>query len=503
MIVNSFARCFRTGHFLYLHLRKNQVYGKILVDTWKVRRFMKKIISVLLIIATVFTLPACGVNSESGATQPATQPETTKPSTPVETHEHSYTTQVVAPTCTDDGYTVYLCSCEDSYVSDKVAATGHNYGDWVTTLEPTETTTGAAERKCSVCYAVDTRILGMVISDHVHSYTSEVVAEASCTAEGQKRFSCTCGESYTESTEKLPHSYQSTLKEPTCLNGGYTTHTCAVCEDSYVDTMTDPLGHTYGNDHKCIRCSEKDPAGYTTYTVTVRSDKGVLIAGVTVDIYVGETKVGSGVTDKDGVVKTEISTTSSNGYKIVLSNVPAAYEAKASYTFISTKATINLKTVPVLDPNDHSQAMYTVGSTMANFVLTDVDGNVYDLSQLRQEYKLIILDFWYVNCVPCKKEFPYFEALLKQYGDDVILLAVNNIDSAESILNLRETLGQDPATAVTFPMIVDTLGLTEGFGVTSYPLTAFIDSSGKIVYVHPNAFSSEADFLAQVGKFLK
>ena len=216
------------------------------------------------------------------------------------------------------------------------------------------------------------------------------------------------------------------------------------------------------------------------------------MSGIKVEVYVGNTLAATGTTDNQGVAKMTRSTTGSS-YKLVLSNVPEEYEDKESYTFSSINVSVNLKTVPVLDPNDHSKAMYTVGSTMANFVLTDVDGNVYDLSQLLQEKKLIILDFWYVNCAPCKKEFPYFEAMLEQY----------DLDSEESIRNLRAELHADPATAVSFPMIRDTLGITQGFGVTSYPLTAFIDPSGKVVYVHPNAFSSQADFITQVGKFLK
>ena len=44
-------------------------------------------------------------------------------------HTHQYTAVVTAPTCTADGYTTYTCSCGDSYVSDRVAATGHNFVD--------------------------------------------------------------------------------------------------------------------------------------------------------------------------------------------------------------------------------------------------------------------------------------------------------------------------------------------------------------------------------------
>ena len=44
---------------------------------------------------------------------------------------HSYTTVITAPTCIEQGYTTYTCSCGDNYVDDYVNATGHadNDGD--------------------------------------------------------------------------------------------------------------------------------------------------------------------------------------------------------------------------------------------------------------------------------------------------------------------------------------------------------------------------------------
>ncbi len=54
-------------------------------------------------------------------------------------HEHSYTEVVTAPTCTSEGYTTYTCGCGDSYVGNKVDATGHSY----------------SEGSCSSCGEVD------------------------------------------------------------------------------------------------------------------------------------------------------------------------------------------------------------------------------------------------------------------------------------------------------------------------------------------------------------
>lgn len=43
-------------------------------------------------------------------------------------HEHNYKGVVTKPTCTEDGYTTYTCSCGDSYViADKESKLGHNF----------------------------------------------------------------------------------------------------------------------------------------------------------------------------------------------------------------------------------------------------------------------------------------------------------------------------------------------------------------------------------------
>ena len=58
--------------------------------------------------------------------------------------------------------------------------------------------------------------------------------------------------------EPHAHSYTPVVTAPTCTEQGYTTHTCTVCGDSYVDSFVDALGHKYENG-VCVQCGEKDP----------------------------------------------------------------------------------------------------------------------------------------------------------------------------------------------------------------------------------------------------
>ena len=45
-------------------------------------------------------------------------------------HTHQYTARLTYPTCTEQGYTTYTCSCGDSYTDDYIPEKGHNEGVW-------------------------------------------------------------------------------------------------------------------------------------------------------------------------------------------------------------------------------------------------------------------------------------------------------------------------------------------------------------------------------------
>ena len=80
---------------------------------------------------------------------------------------------------------------------------------------------------------------------HQHSYFSSVITPATHFVEGLMKYTCVCGDSYTEAIEKLPgHTYVSVITAPNCTQQGFTTYTCA-CGDSYVSDYTDMTGHTY------------------------------------------------------------------------------------------------------------------------------------------------------------------------------------------------------------------------------------------------------------------
>ena len=80
--------------------------------------------------------------------------------------EHDYETKIIAPGCTEQGYTLHICKrCNASYSDTYTEALGHSWGDWET---ETCTENGLQVRTCPRCNREEEKIIsasGHEISD--------------------------------------------------------------------------------------------------------------------------------------------------------------------------------------------------------------------------------------------------------------------------------------------------------------------------------------------------
>ena len=146
--------------------------------------------------------------------------------------EHDFEAiDVVAATCTEQGYTVYTCtSCGESYNDNFIPALGHTFVD--ITVPATCTHKGYVTHFCTTC---GYEYSDTFVDEKGHTYTEEVVAPT-CTEQGYTLHTCSdCGYSFKDSyVEALGHTYLEVVTEPTCTEGGYTTYTCETCGEEKV-----------------------------------------------------------------------------------------------------------------------------------------------------------------------------------------------------------------------------------------------------------------------------
>ena len=238
---------------------------------------------------------------------------------------HDYAETVVAPTCTEDGYTLHTCGrCGDEKTDAVVGKLGHTggmatckdlaicdrcenpYGE----LDPSNHT-GGTELRGKVdptCteegYTGDLYCLGctekletgktdkelghtggmatckdLAICDRCENPYGELdpsnhtggtelrgKVDPTCTEEGYTgdTYCLGCGDllSAGGAVKENGHSYSKKVTAPTCTKKGYTTYTCD-CGDSYVSDYTPVTKHTYT---KKVTAPTYTKQGYTTYT---------------------------------------------------------------------------------------------------------------------------------------------------------------------------------------------------------------------------------------------
>lgn len=131
----------------------------------------------------------------------------------------------------------------------------------------------------------------------------------------------------------------------------------------------------------------------------------------------------------------------------------------------------------------------SVGDRMYDFTVTDSDGNTLTLSQMLQEKEMVVLNFWYINCPFCVKEFPAMNEAYAAYQDRVGMVALNPYDSMANIRQFRAN-----NASLTFPMASCPTGWVQTFALRGFPTTLIIDRQGVIREMHVGALLKVSDW---------
>lgn len=179
--------------------------------------------------------------------------------------EYTFTTTVVAPTCTEQGYTQHDCveDAAQSYRDTYVPALGHAWDDGEVTKEPTCTEEGEKLLTCTRCQETTTQTIPAL----GHKTEVRNAKEATCTEDGYTGDTvCTvCGETIETGTVIKATGHKTEVqnaKKATCTETGYTGDTvCTVCGETLEKGgEIAALGHDFQGDTidtTCRRCNTR------------------------------------------------------------------------------------------------------------------------------------------------------------------------------------------------------------------------------------------------------
>ena len=240
----------------------------------------------------------------------------------------------VAPTCTEQGYTVYICD-QDSALTEKrdytnalghawdagtvttaatctkagvktytctrngctetkteeIAALGHKWDDGTVTTPATCEAVGVKTYKCQNTGCTETKTEEIAALGHKWD-DGVVTKEATYEEDGERTYTCQNDKTHVhkEVIPALGYTFTETVVAPTCTEDGYTLHTCNENPaKTYKDTPVPALGHQYKEvttpatcgalgsvDNVCERCNDKQHLKDLPVTGEHQWDEGVI-----------------------------------------------------------------------------------------------------------------------------------------------------------------------------------------------------------------------------------
>ncbi|WP_316766981.1 TlpA disulfide reductase family protein [Pedobacter frigiditerrae] len=126
-------------------------------------------------------------------------------------------------------------------------------------------------------------------------------------------------------------------------------------------------------------------------------------------------------------------------------------------------------------PKPRQAASLKEGEKFNGDKFTDINGNKYDLKTAVD--KIYVINFWFINCPPCKQEIPELNKVVEKYKDnkDVVFIAVA-LDSKSELKEFLKT------TAFNYNIVDDGRYYSQKYEIDGYPTHVIIGKDGLIKF---------------------
>lgn len=133
-----------------------------------------------------------------------------------------------------------------------------------------------------------------------------------------------------------------------------------------------------------------------------------------------------------------------------------------------------------------------VGNPAPEFALRDTRGRLVKLSDARG--KVVLVNFWYSGCIPCRKETPDLATLYRLHKDKGLLILGVNLDG----ILIPQFHGTElerflKEFSVPYPVLLGDEKTFEAYGrIPVQPISFLVDRGGTVVRILWGAFPGPA-----------
>ena len=122
------------------------------------------------------------------------------------------------------------------------------------------------------------------------------------------------------------------------------------------------------------------------------------------------------------------------------------------------------------------------GEKFSSFKATDINGNEIDIKALQG--KIIVMNFWFIDCQPCRLEIPELNELADSFKNNnkVVFIAVG-LDKKSSIEKFLKIF------PFKYSIIENGQSIADQYRIGSYPTNVVVDTEQK-VYFHTSGLGA-------------
>lgn len=134
-------------------------------------------------------------------------------------------------------------------------------------------------------------------------------------------------------------------------------------------------------------------------------------------------------------------------------------------------------------PPPRESPFFKTGQAFKYFKTTDINGEKIDLKDAKG--KVIVLNFWFINCPPCRREMPDLNNLVDSFANNANVLFISiALDAKNQLEGFLKT------SPFKYKVVDNGRFLTERYGINSYPTHVIIDQEGKVAF-HTNGLATQ------------
>ncbi len=124
-------------------------------------------------------------------------------------------------------------------------------------------------------------------------------------------------------------------------------------------------------------------------------------------------------------------------------------------------------------PRPPESTFFKIGEKISSFRANDIDGNKIKLKDL--EGKIVVINFWFIGCPPCRMEIPELNKLALEYANnpDVVFIAIG----LDNKYDIQQFIKNNP---FAYHLIEDGRMYADLYRLNLYPTNLVLDKEGKV-----------------------